>query len=186
VLPFSMRAVRRVTVALAATGASVLGLTAASAAPARPAATPVCSVSRLTVWIGLPGSGAAGSVTYPLELSNTSHRACHLFGYPWVGAVGSGGHRLGRPAGRDTTRPPRLVLLRRGATAHVVLTITDAGNFPAHACRIRTAAGLRVSPPGTHRAAFVPLAFAACSRRGPVYLHVRAVRAGVGIPGVTP
>jgi len=184
VLPFSMRAVRRVAVALAASAVSVLGLTAASAAPARPA-TPVCSVSRLTVWIGLPGSGAAGSVTYPLEFSNTSHRTCHLFGYPWVGAVRGNGHRLGSRAGRDTTRRPRLVVLRRGATAHAMLTITDAGNFPAHACRMRTASGLWVTPPGTHRSAFVPLTFAACSRRGPVYLHTQAIRAGVGIPGFT-
>ena len=77
------------------------------------------------------------------------------------------------------------MVLRRGETAHALLTITDAGNFPAHACRMRTAVGLRVIPPNRHRSAVVPLTFAACSKKGPVYLHIRVVRPGVGIPGVS-
>ena len=187
-MQISLRAARRVAVTLAVSAASMAGMTAASAAPshpARPDATPRCTLSQLTVWIGLPGSGAAGSTAYPLEFSNTSRHACHLVGYPWVSAFGRDGHQLGSPAGRDTSLRPRLVILRRGQTAHAVLTITDAGNFPAHACRMRTAVGLRVVPPNRHRPAVVPLRFAACSRKGPVYLHIRVVRPGVGIPGVS-
>ncbi len=66
-----------------------------------------------------------------------------------------------------------------------MLTITDPGNFPARACRVRTAGALRINPPGARGSAFVPLSFPACSRRGPVYLHIRVLRAGVGIPGVS-
>ncbi|HEY9242127.1 MAG TPA: DUF4232 domain-containing protein, partial [Streptosporangiaceae bacterium] len=95
------------------------------------------------------------------------------------------GQRLGRPAGRDPLSRPRLVILRRGGTAHALLTITEAGNFPARQCRPRTAVALRVVPPGAAHAAFIPLRFAACSRRGPSYLHIRVVRPGVGIPGVS-
>jgi hypothetical protein len=72
-----------------------------------------------------------------------------------------------------------------GATAHALLTITEAGNFPARRCRMRPAVALRVIPPGGARPAFVPLSFPACSRNGPIYLHIRVVRPGVGIPGVS-
>ncbi len=89
------------------------------------------------------------------------------------------------PAGRDISFRPRLVLLRRGATAHALLTITEAGDFPARQCRVRTAVALRVIPPGGAHPAFVPRSFAACSRKGPLYLHIRVVRPGVGIPGVS-
>ena len=133
----------------------------------------------------MPGSAAAGSVAYPLEFSNVSGRTCHLFGYPGVSAIGRRGQRLGSPAGRDTTFRPRLVILRRGGTAHALLTITEAGNFPAQQCRVRTAVALRVIPPNGAHPAFVPLSFPACSRKGPIYLHIRVVRPGVGIPGVS-
>ena len=190
-MPLSLRAARRAAVALGLSAATMLSATAASAATsqaghaARPAATPRCTLSRLNVWIGVPGSAAAGSVAYPLEFSNVSHRSCHLFGYPGVAAIGRRGQRLGSPAGRDTSLQPRLVILRRGGTAHALLTITEAGNFPARQCRLRTAVALRVVPPGGAHPAFIPLRFAACSRRGPIYLHIRVVRPGVGIPGVS-
>lgn len=197
-MPLSLRAAQRAAVALGLSAATMLSATAAAAATsqaghatsqaghaARPAATPRCTLSRLNVWIGVPGSAAAGSVAYPLEFSNVSRRACHLFGYPGVAAIGRRGQRLGRPAGRDPLSRPRLVILRRGGTAHALLTITEAGNFPARQCRPRTAVALRVVPPGAAHAAFIPLRFAACSRRGPSYLHIRVVRPGVGIPGVS-
>jgi Protein of unknown function (DUF4232) len=152
---------------------------------ARPASTPRCTLSRLNVWIGVPGSAAAGSVAYPLEFSNVSRRACHLFGYPGVSAIGRRGQPLGRPAARDITFRPRLVILGRGATAHALLTITEAGDFPARRCRIRPAVALRVIPRSAAHPAFVPLSFPACSRKGPLYLHIRVVRPGVGIPGVS-
>lgn len=108
-----------------------------------------------------------------------------MFGYPGVAAIGRRGQRLGSPAGRDTSLRPRLVILRRGGTAHALLTITEAGNFPARQCRVRTAVALRVVPPTGAHPAFIPLRFAACSRKGPIYLHIRVVRPGVGIPGVS-
>ena len=186
-MPLSLRAARRAAVILGLTATTVLSATAASAAAghaARPG-PPRCTLSRLNIWIGVPGSAAAGSVAYPLEFSNVSGRACHLFGYPGVSAIGRRGQRLGSPAGHDTTFRPRLVILRRGGTAHALLTITEAGNFPARQCHLRTAVALRVVPRSGAHPAFVPLSFAACSRRGPIYLHIRVVRPGVGIPGVS-
>ena len=117
-------------------------------------------------------------MVYPLRFTNLTRVTCHLNGYPGVAAVGRHGHQLGSPASRDTLFRPRFVTLRRGATAHADLTIEEAGNFPSRACRMRTAVGLRVYPPASRGAAFVRLTFAACSRRGPSYLHVTAVHRG--------
>jgi hypothetical protein len=55
----------------------------------------------------------------------------------------------------------------------------------ARRCRVRTAEALRVIPPNAAHPAFVPLSFPACSRKGPLYLHIRVVRPGVGVPGVS-
>jgi hypothetical protein len=190
-MPLSPRAARRFAVALGLSAVTMLSATAASAATSQaghaghPAGTPRCTLSRLNVWIGVPGSAAAGSVAYPLEFSNAYGRACHLFGYPGVSAIGRRGQRLGSPAGRDRAFRPRLVILRRGGTAHALLTITEAGDFPARQCKLRTAVALRVIPRSGAHPAFVPLRFPACSRKGPVYLHIRVVRPGVGIPGVS-
>jgi hypothetical protein len=41
-----------------------------------------------------------------------------------------------------------------------------------------TAAGLRVYPPNQTRARLVPFPFGACSRAGPIYLHVTAAKPG--------
>ena len=69
----------------------------------------------------------------------------------------------------------RVVTLPKGATAKAVLQITEAGNFPSSACAQTTAAGLRVYPPNQTAAKIVPFPFGACSRSGPVYLHIASV-----------
>lgn len=66
--------------------------------------------------------------------------------------------------------------LSNGASATATLRIVQAGNFPASACRQTKAAGLRVFPPGQSNSKVIPFPFEACSRSGPVYLSVRAVR----------
>jgi Domain of unknown function (DUF4232) len=181
-MPISLHAVRRGMVAVAASCAAVLSMTAASAAVHHSAGfggTPPCMASRLRLSLG-QGSGAAGSVTYPLRFTNVRLGACHLFGYPGVSAVGRRGKQLGSPAGRNTLYRRGFVTLRRGQTAHVLLTITVVQNFPSRICRVVTAAGLRVYPPARRLAGFLPFRFSACSRSGPVYLRVTAVRAGRG------
>ena len=128
----------------------------------------------------LPGDGGTA---YQLELSNVSGRACTLYGYPGVSAAGPGGHQLGSAAGRDRGDPVRLITLGRGATAHVLLRITDVGNYPAASCHPATAVALQVYPPNDFGPLRVPLSFRACPARGPVYPHVRATVTGTGIPG---
>jgi hypothetical protein len=190
-MQFTTRAARRGLAAFAVTCAAVLVPTAAVAAPggpadaARPAAAvaPRCATGALTVWLGFPGDGAAGSTFYQLELSNTAGPTCTLYGFPGVSAIGRNGGQLGRAASRDHADRIRLVTLRRGATAHVLLRIVDVANFPAASCDPGTAVGLRVYPPNDRRSVEVPFSFRACRKGGPVFLDVRTTVSGAGIPG---
>lgn len=141
--------------------------------------TPTCTVADTQVWLGLGvGGGAAGSVTYPLELSNVGRHACMLTGYPAVWAV-RGGARLG-PVASHANRHPATVRLTPGATAHAMLKIVDAG---AVCGRGVEAVALLVRPPGQPRAQEIPFEFTACAHRG--VLVVGEVRGGTGIPGYT-
>jgi hypothetical protein len=196
-MQFTTRAARRGLAAVAITCAAVLvptaalaasGSRAAAARPATadqpaPAVAPRCAASQLMVWLGIPGDGAAGSTYFQLELSNTSAKTCTLYGFPGVSAIGRNGHQLGSAANRDYADPVHLVTLRRGATAHVLLQITDVANFPPASCDPANAVALRVYPPNDRRSVQVPFSFRACGTSGPVYLHVRTTVRGTGIPG---
>jgi len=190
-MKLTTRPARRGLAAFAVTCAAILIPTAALAAPGgRAAATrpatataPGCATGALMVWLGIPGDGAAGSTSYQLELSNTSGKTCTLYGFPGVSAVGPGGRELGRAASRDYADPVRLVTLRRGATAHVLLKIVDVGNFPPASCHPATAVALRVYPPNDRRSVEVPFSFQGCRKSGPVFLYVRTTVGGTGIPG---
>lgn len=184
----------RGAVAVALAGAGVFAATTASAAGehAGPAAvSPAssstsyspCPTAHLRVWRPASKDGTAGSTYWELEFSNVSTAACTLTGYPRVAAVDGSGHQLGSAASHDTRFAPATVVVQPGTTAHAVLRIVDVGVLPAGSCQPARAAGLRVYPPGTTKAAFVPLVFQACSQTGPSFLSVRTVRPRAGIPG---
>jgi hypothetical protein len=175
---------RRRALGLAAGGLSALALTAAAPAAASrqavAASAPGCATSALVIWLDTQGSGAAGSSYYDLEFTNLSAHACTLLGYPGVSGIDLAGHQLGSAAGRDPEHSAATVRIAAHATAHAVLRIVDASNYPSSTCSQRTAAGLRVYPPGQTAAKAVPYPFLACSRSGPGYLSVEAVQAGIG------
>lgn len=177
---------RRVLAAAAVTGAAALTLTAASATGAGAASrapAPECATSALEVWIGQGGGeSAAGSTYLPLEFSNTSHRTCDLYGFPGVSAV-RGSKQAGSAAARDHGFAPRTVVLAPGGTAHALLQVADAGVFGGATCQPVQADALRVYPPDQRTSTEVPFSFEACQKSGPVFLHIRTIRAGVGIPG---
>jgi hypothetical protein len=100
-----------------------------------------------------------------------------------VSAVKAGGAQLGSAAGRDPADPKRVVTLATGATAHVFLLATNVTVFDPAACHPTTAIGLKVFPPNTTSAQIVPFPIGACAKPGPVFLQVRTVVAGTGIPG---
>jgi Protein of unknown function (DUF4232) len=89
--------------------------------------------------------------------------------------VNLSGHLLGSAGGRNATTRPRVITLRNGATATADLQVTEAGNYPNSRCRMTDAAGVRVYPPNQTASKVVPFPFQACSRSGPVILHVSAV-----------
>ncbi len=164
-------------VVLAVAAALTIGASTTAAARARAAAGPPrCASSGLVVWLDTQGSGAAGSSYYMLKLTNLSGHTCTLSGYSGVSAVNLRGHQLGRAASRAGTPTPKLVKLADGATATEVLRIVDVSVFTPSACRPVTAAGLRVYPPNQTAAKAIPFPLRACSRSGPVYLSVQAIR----------
>jgi hypothetical protein len=165
-----------------AASSSTSGTTTATV-PSAPASTPRCTSSSLAVWIGVgEGGSTAGSTFYPLELTNVSSHACHLFGFPGISAFG-GGHQLGSPAQRNHAVAKHTVTLAPGETAHTVVQIADASNFSASQCKPVPATGLKVIPPDERTSLGVPFGFHACSKTGPIFLTVQPIQSGVGVPG---
>jgi hypothetical protein len=93
------------------------------------------------------------------------------------------GHQIGSAAVRNALYPTVTVVLAPHATAHVVVGIAAAGNYPLARCHPVTAQALRVFPPGLTTAGYISQHFAACAAHVPV-LSVTAVRAGPGGPGI--
>jgi Protein of unknown function (DUF4232) len=142
-----------------------------------------CVAGQLTDWLGVPGDAAAGSVEYPLEISNISLHTCYLFGYPGVSALKAGGHQLGSPAARIPHYTVSTITIAPGQTAHVDLLITDVDNFPPSACHPTNALALKVYAPGDFGSRIVQFPFRACAKAGPKYLRVTPVFIDTGIPG---
>lgn len=183
---------RRVAAVIAA--ASLTGLIAATtafaagssgtrlAADTAPAAVPACTAADLGAWAAVDqGNGAAGSIYYPLQLTNLSGHTCVMRGFPGVSAIDRSGHQLGRPAGWATRVGAHTVVLAPGATAHTILRYSDVTVTTAPGCRpVFTTFELRVYPPGQYSATHAAFGLEACSRAGPVYMSVEPVLPGVG------
>jgi hypothetical protein len=176
---------RRLAAGIGLAGAAILLPTAAlasSAAPSHPSAPsapstpPGCTSVHTRVWYGLPGDGAAGHVFYQLQFSNIGHSTCTFFGYPGVSALDIHGRQVGLPA--THSGPKQTVTLAPGATAHVVLEVTNASLVCAHPVK---AVELRVFPPGQFHSQLVGFPSQACP--GKSVLHVDAMHPRAGIPG---
>jgi hypothetical protein len=169
---------RRGAARVLALGGSVL-LLALAAAPAD-AAVPACKINQLVVWLNTQANGAAGTIFYTLNFTNVGPK-CTLRGYPGVSAFGGFGKQLGSAAVRSSVKPVKTVALNAPSahgtfsTAHDLLGIVEAGNFPTTACSPEIASGLRVYPPNLSVPAYISFPFAACRRSGPKYLKVAAV-----------
>jgi hypothetical protein len=168
-----------------ATGSTAQAATAAGASvnpTVAAVSVPRCTTDMLEIWLGLgEGGGVAGGVYYPMEFTNVSAGTCSLSGFPGVSAWN--GSQLGSPAGRDRSVAPSTVVLRPGASGHTLLKLADLGVFSPDQCRPQTATALRVFPPGSRSAAFIPYTFQACSLKGPIFMTVQALQKGLGVPG---
>jgi hypothetical protein len=180
------KSIRRTIIATAT--ALTLGLGGAvwatSAASAAPAAAPACATANLAVWVDVSqGSGAAGTIFYPLDFTNTGSRACTVYGYPGVSATNANGGQLGRAAGRNPLYKAKTVTIPAGGTAHAMLSWVEIGNFTPSGCKPTTASLLKVYPPNRKSAAFGFFSLQACRATAPLYtyLDVTTIQPGVGL-----
>lgn len=158
-------------------GTAMASAASASAPAAKPAWAPPCQESQTLIWLGLgAGGGTAGTIFYPLEFTNVSHRTCSLFGFPTAWAVFQDGRQIGK-ASRHLFQRHGFVNLLPGQTAHALLGIIEAGNVCS---RPVTAAALRVRAPGQRSSTVIPFSFQAC--HGKRVLVTGPIQPGVGIP----
>lgn len=185
-----------VVVAFAGTAALAVALTHGPSRPDQVALSSnltsgPCAASGLRAWLGLGSSRVGSGTIFTLEFTNVSERTCSLYGYPQVSAYAgspAAGSQIGSAAVRDTSVRPRPVTLTPGATAHSVLRLAGTRSFQPTACGQVTAPELRVTLPEVRQGTgpvFVPIRFAACSKKGPAFLTVQAVQPRPGIPGFT-
>jgi hypothetical protein len=146
----------------------------ATAAPATASWTsPRCVISQTRVSLGR-GSGAAGTIFYPLRFTNISRRTCQMLGFPKTWAEFQDGRQIGNASRRLGGIPQRLVTLRPGVTAHSTLGIIEASNI----CRKPvTAVNLRVRAPGQVLSRVLRFTFQAC------HGHVTVMVVGPVQPG---
>jgi hypothetical protein len=180
---------------------------ASSAAPSTPVTVPsaaplpapssgggaglaACRSASLVMSIDLSqANGAAGSTYYPLNFTNTSAKACEMYGYPGVSFVTAGsvtGRQIGAAALRSTAFTKLAIRLAPGDSAHAWLEVTVAANYPASTCDPVTADWVKVYPPEETVAGYVSQTFSACGSASAPLLAILPVRAGRGAVGVTP
>jgi hypothetical protein len=148
-----------------------------SSASAGPAA---CVTSALSASLG-QSNGAAGSTIIPLEFRNTSSSACTLFGYPGVSFVtGPGGSQIGNSASEDSATPRQPVTLAAGSTAHALLQVAVAQNYPPSRCHLAKAHWLKIFPPGETAPLYVKFNSDTCTAKSIRVLAVQTVQPGAG------
>jgi hypothetical protein len=174
---------RRIAAAIVAAAALGIGsaVWATSSASAAPADPPGCTNGQLAAWVNVSGgSGAAGTIYYPLELTNISSHSCTLIGYPGVSADNAKGKQLGDAARRNSVYAARLVTVPAGGTVHVLFGYSDA-EVTTSGCKPTTASTLRVYPPNLTRSALTFFSLPVCTVKNHSYLSVSVVRSGTGI-----
>jgi len=152
-------------------------VTATPASPPASSGPQPCATTNLKLAVGQP-NGAAGTIFYPLNFTNTSGSACTMFGYPGVAFVSSpGGSQIGAPASRRTAAAPTVVTVAPGATVHATLAVSDVliGNNCKHQQQVHW---VQVYPPDQFSALFAPLSRQGCADKSLVTMGVTTVTSG--------
>lgn len=153
-----------------------------SASPAPAALSPSgplpCPTTDLRLTVGA-ANGAAGTIYYPIDFTNTSTSACTLYGYPGVAFVSSpGGSQVGAPAARGSNTVPALVTLEPGAAAHATLAVSDVligNNCLHHQVPVHW---VQVYPPDQYSALSAPLSRLGCADTSLVTMRISTVTSG--------
>ncbi|MGW5646155.1 DUF4232 domain-containing protein [Saccharopolyspora sp. NPDC003752] len=114
-----------------------------------------CGVDVLKLTIG-ESDGAAGHIYAPLQFTNTGPTTCTLSSAPGVSYVGSGGRQIGEPAKRVIKDRP-VISLAPGETASAPFLFSPVAHMNPEDCGAEAAEGLRVYPPNSKAAMFLPL-----------------------------
>jgi hypothetical protein len=163
----SARPTQTVTTTVTATATATATVTrrptTATATPSpTQASTRECGTAGLRVTVSY-GSGAAGTTSYRLVLTNTSSHPCRTGGFGGVSLVaGTRGTPIGAPAVRSEQARARSVTLQPGQQARATILLSNAGNYSTAYCRPAPAMGLRVYPPNQAQSVFVALPSTAC------------------------
>ena len=169
-----------VTPSSSGTGPATSPATSPTPAPSsQPQAAP-CTTAGLHVSRGA-SNGAAGTIFYNIDFTNTSSTACVLEGYPGVSFVSAGsqaGSQVGADAKRTTTTPVHRVTIAGGQSAHAVLGVAEAGNFPAAKCDPVTAHWLKVFPPDQRTAAYVSFTTQTCASTAQPTMTITTITGG--------
>jgi len=181
------RAAAAITAALAVgTGSAIWAASSASAAPAaasRPAALiPVCTAADLSVWVNISlVQGAAGTWYYPLEFTNDSAHTCRTWGWPGVSAANAEDRQLGDAAQRLHNYTPEWVNIGAGATAHALLSYSNA-EVQTSGCKPTNASQIKVYAPNQFSFDIGFFSLPACTVGGShVYLRVASIQPGTNI-----
>jgi hypothetical protein len=162
-------------IACAAAGVPAVALASSSAPAVKP-----CTAPDTYVWFGLAPNGAAGTIYYPVEFSNTGSKTCTLRGFPGVAAITKSGKQLGKAAARFTVAV-HTVTLKPNQTAHALIGIIDDPAGVVSGCHGATAYGFQVYPPGQARKQLITdFGYPACTNK--VFMHLYPVQSGVGVP----
>jgi len=157
--------------------ASTTPTTPASTTPAAPAE---CTTAGLHVAVG-SSQGAAGTIYYNIDFTNTSSSSCILQGYPGVSLVSAGstaGSQIGSDAKRNSATTASPITVPPGQTAHAVLAIAQAGAFTGSKCHPVTAHWLKVFPPDQTVAAYVSFTTQTCASTSVPTMHITTISAG--------
>jgi hypothetical protein len=124
--------------------------------------------------------GYAGGVYVVIDFTNTSGSTCTLYGYPGVSLVSGPPYtQIGLAAKRSTSTPKKLLTLTPGATAHALLQIVDALNYPPASCGPAKATALKVYPPNQTVPVYLPNASNGCTKPVQI-LSIGTVQPGSG------
>jgi hypothetical protein len=155
---------------------------ASSSAPpaSSPAGPAECATASLRVTVSGVGA-AAGTGFAHVRFTNIGTATCFLVGYPGVSLVSAGsnaGSQVGADAKRDPTVPSRVITLSPGATAHALLAIVDAFNYPPTKCQPVKAHWLKVFPPDQLSAEYVKFTTETCASTSQPTMRIQRIRSG--------
>ncbi|MEU6267191.1 DUF4232 domain-containing protein [Saccharopolyspora shandongensis] len=114
-----------------------------------------CGVDVLKLTMG-ESDGAAGHIYAPIQFTNIGSTTCTLSSAPGVSYVGSGGRQIGEPAKRVIKDRP-VISLAPGDTASAPFLFSPVAHMNPEDCAAEAAEGLRVYPPNSKAAMFLPL-----------------------------